>query len=744
MPASPPFMPLDQGLASYMGVTPRQWEVRKPTLVDFRGGADLLNNTSALRDAFNGTKNTVKIMELPLGTVKLAPTVSQRESGTGCLFTDKTYEIEGKGKGRTSLKMMEVIAGIALYHQSAGATEAIDLTLRGLTLEGPDDQPDDETVSSYGIFSAGGRGTIRLEDVELIGWNQNIKMNNLVTEAAAAYAAGTAYVLGDLVTSNSNIYVCISQGTSSGAGPSGTGTAITTGGVIWRYVKAGTTLSVTSRLELRKCWVGGRGIGILLNPSDRPEWSELIVRDSTFKQDSNAFVTDPAAHNIYCSTSLSIDIADSLFDGITHYGIRQLSNASNMPARFCRITNNTFGPRCNLGIWAGGALNTGQLNIPTNISKNTFFTGPHQDGACVSIQGDVIVEGNHFHIRGGGSGLAIDDAFSNVGETKAHIVNNDFNMQPDDRGGLYLIRKIWGTAGRHWTIEGNRFGNALAAGAPIYVTAGSALIRNNDFYGTVGVGHIRVRGASDVEILGNRFHASMNGRTVYLENVADGAIVARVEDNRAFVDCGSVQCVNGEAADWQPGQAYNIDDLVTNNGNIYICDVAGTSAGSGGPSGTGVGIIDNTVTWDYVRAGRTIHVTQRRNDWFANSVGSSLTAAHSLITGQATALDRVGTYARVGAGPYDLYVNLRANVYRLTDAGAPVYDNIFVSAPQTGAVSVALMHGMIVHLVIGATCSFSNAGNIVATAGARTAGTVVTFVVDASTPTAVLVRELGT
>jgi hypothetical protein len=53
---------------------------------------------------------------------------------------------------------------------------------------------------------------------------------------------------------------------------------------------------------------------------------------------------------------------------------------------------------------------------------------------------------------------------------------------------------------------------------------------------------------------------------------------------------------------WAPGTAYLIGEVVTNDsGKMYRCSVAGTSAGSGGPTGTGSGAItDNTATWLYV------------------------------------------------------------------------------------------------------------------------------------------------
>ena len=46
---------------------------------------------------------------------------------------------------------------------------------------------------------------------------------------------------------------------------------------------------------------------------------------------------------------------------------------------------------------------------------------------------------------------------------------------------------------------------------------------------------------------------------------------------------------------WVVLTAYLVGDHVSNGGNVYICTTAGTSAASGGPSGTGTGIVDATV-----------------------------------------------------------------------------------------------------------------------------------------------------
>jgi hypothetical protein len=51
---------------------------------------------------------------------------------------------------------------------------------------------------------------------------------------------------------------------------------------------------------------------------------------------------------------------------------------------------------------------------------------------------------------------------------------------------------------------------------------------------------------------------------------------------------------------WVALTAYTLGALVTNSSNTYICRTAGTTAGSGGPTGTGTAISDGSCTWDYV------------------------------------------------------------------------------------------------------------------------------------------------
>lgn len=52
---------------------------------------------------------------------------------------------------------------------------------------------------------------------------------------------------------------------------------------------------------------------------------------------------------------------------------------------------------------------------------------------------------------------------------------------------------------------------------------------------------------------------------------------------------------------WVATRPYAVGNQVTNDSNkVYICVTEGTTASSGGPTGTGSGIADGTVVWDYV------------------------------------------------------------------------------------------------------------------------------------------------
>lgn len=58
--------------------------------------------------------------------------------------------------------------------------------------------------------------------------------------------------------------------------------------------------------------------------------------------------------------------------------------------------------------------------------------------------------------------------------------------------------------------------------------------------------------------------------------------------------------VSAVANDWAASTAYTVGAQRYNGSRLYVATANGTSASSGGPTGTGAGIVDGGVTWDYV------------------------------------------------------------------------------------------------------------------------------------------------
>lgn len=70
---------------------------------------------------------------------------------------------------------------------------------------------------------------------------------------------------------------------------------------------------------------------------------------------------------------------------------------------------------------------------------------------------------------------------------------------------------------------------------------------------------------------------------------------------RIYNSAGSTCHEQGIVAQpWAGSTAFVLNQHVSNGGNAYKCTTAGTSASSGGPTGTGTGITDGTAVWDFV------------------------------------------------------------------------------------------------------------------------------------------------
>ena len=73
---------------------------------------------------------------------------------------------------------------------------------------------------------------------------------------------------------------------------------------------------------------------------------------------------------------------------------------------------------------------------------------------------------------------------------------------------------------------------------------------------------------------------------------------------------------------WAASTAYVVGDIRSNGGNLYVVNGAGTSAASGGPSGTTLAITDGTVSWAWIGTEQPVYA-----DWPAITVRANYSAS---------------------------------------------------------------------------------------------------------------------
>ncbi|MGH7103470.1 MAG: hypothetical protein ACREFJ_13845 [Acetobacteraceae bacterium] len=95
--------------------------------------------------------------------------------------------------------------------------------------------------------------------------------------------------------------------------------------------------------------------------------------------------------------------------------------------------------------------------------------------------------------------------------------------------------------------------------------------------------------------------AASGGPTTAVWGITDGTA------GWAYIGASSGQnnvlCDLIVGAAWVASTAVIVGQYATNGGNLYLCSQAGTTASSGGPSGTGSGIVDGSAKWNYGAAG---------------------------------------------------------------------------------------------------------------------------------------------
>ena len=143
-------------------------------------------------------------------------------------------------------------------------------------------------------------------------------------------------------------------------------------------------------------------------------------------------------------------------------------------------------------------------------------------------------------------------------------------------------------------IAGNSYMNiSYASGSPTSVFA-------TTFYNHTG--YISLLDTDPVVLLGND---TLGRYELWPHNIPGsdkGIITLRNKNEAEGFSIGEIRNPTIDANAWAPSTAYTPNTVVINGAKFYRCSTAGTSAGSGGPTGTSTStpVTDGTAQWVYV------------------------------------------------------------------------------------------------------------------------------------------------
>lgn len=368
-----------------------------------------------------------------------------------------------------------------------------------------------------------------------------------------AWAASTAYIVGDDVVANSKVYTCTVAGTSSSTAPSHpSGTAVD-GTVTWQYTSASSSSVIGPSLDDQQN-------AIQIDPAQFvfvTVWKSrvwLVERDT-----SRAWYL--GVNSIY-GTATSFDFGSKMRAGGPLVGLWEWSydGGSGMDSLLVGISGagdvviykgtdptsaDTFGLS---GSWNVGGVVSGR-KIATDIGGETLVAS-----VLGAIPLSKLVVGASVEDESIYATRKISNVFNQLASTFKDYPGWGFHLHPTD--------------------------NALVVTVP-----------------SQGPGQATTQLAFSFAKKSWSYYRDL---PIYSACVWNGELYFGTTDGRVCVNRGYVDNVPLSGQLWAPDTAYTVGTRVVNGGNIYECDTGGTSAASGGPTGTSSGITDNTVVWDYV------------------------------------------------------------------------------------------------------------------------------------------------
>lgn len=444
----------------------------------------------------------------------------------------------------------------------------------------------------------------------------------------------TAYVVGNTVQNNNIVYTCTVAGTSaSSGGPTGT-SAPTDGTVTWSFV----------------AWYGQKQTSHFLHHMETMSLGRLVWDMSVgFKAIATslyrATVTAPGIN--YTAPTIAFN------NGAT--GTLQINGAGGIIG--CTITNPGFvqngasftytisdstgsGATLVLQGSAGGtfgvpgAVTTGMLAYlsdaaNSNVDIMTVHGGTNDvfSGVSASV---IIANLKTFYetfVNAGKIVIAIPilpRAFSN-GSASITAAQLTVLKRVNWWIRAYCRKEAWANPSGY---------NVLLADPTRYATNGASTTGDPIGAAAAGNGAMTQDGLHPSSRLAQYMALSnLNALSGVIGNIP--TTVARIADSSDGYDPINNPSGNFlEALAWQPSTAYIAQNQnVANSGNVYRCKTGGTSAASGGPTGTGSSISDGStgLVWAYLRpVGSSVFASGTAG---TQTAASGITYSGNLATG---------------------------------------------------------------------------------------------------------------
>ena len=141
---------------------------------------------------------------------------------------------------------------------------------------------------------------------------------------------------------------------------------------------------------------------------------------------------------------------------------------------------------------------------------------------------------------------------------------------------------------------------------------------------------------------------------------------------------------------WKASTAYPVNAFVTKTSALYVAAAAGTSASSGGPNGTGTGITDGSVTWNYVgttAASAAVPLLSKNKGLALNDIPLAV-APLGAAAGQSVPAGLTVTTAAMAGGATNPSLTTP-----LLNLGSQPFD--FIALPYNDTISTAALTGFL-------------------------------------------------